>query len=99
MSFGGHILDMIKRTNANNALRKKHRSKKDKMTNGLCKLENDSPLIDKSKFISKEELEKIKSDIRHKLRKERQKEAILIGCIFILFLLLLYIVLYLFFKN
>ncbi|WP_203969376.1 hypothetical protein [Capnocytophaga stomatis] len=49
---------MIKRTNANNALREKYRSKKDKKTNNLYKLENDSPLIDKSKSISKEELEK-----------------------------------------
>ncbi|MFK8302261.1 hypothetical protein ACI75Y_05065 [Capnocytophaga stomatis] len=99
MSFGGHILDMIKRTNANNALREKYRSKKDKKTKSLYKLENDSPLIDKSKSISKEELEKIKSDIRHKLIKERQKEAILIGCLSILSFLLLYCFLYLFFKN
>ncbi len=28
MSFGGHVLDMIKRTNANNALREKYRAKK-----------------------------------------------------------------------
>ncbi|CEN35530.1 conserved hypothetical protein [Capnocytophaga canimorsus] len=68
MSFGGHVLDMIKRTNANNALREKYRAKKDKTTNNRWKSEvNDK--ISEEKEISEEELERIKSAIRSKLRK------------------------------
>ncbi|CEN39250.1 hypothetical protein [Capnocytophaga cynodegmi] len=89
MSFGGHVLDMIKRTNANNALRKKYRAKKDKMTNNHWKSEINDKVFEK-KEISKEELERIKSAIRSKLRKERLKQDILIYGIYIALLFLLF---------
>ncbi|AEK23016.1 Hypothetical protein Ccan_08980 [Capnocytophaga canimorsus Cc5] len=92
MSFGGHVLDMIKRTNANNALREKYRAKKDKTTNNRWKSEvNDK--ISEEKEISEEELERIKSAIRSKLRKEQLKQNILIYsiCIALSFLLFCWI--------
>ncbi|ATA76148.1 hypothetical protein [Capnocytophaga canimorsus] len=92
MSFGGHVLDMIKRTNANNALREKYRAKKDKTTNNRWKSEvNDK--ISEEKEISEEELERIKSAIRSKLRKKQLKQNILIYgiCIALLFLLFFWV--------
>ncbi|MFJ1365867.1 hypothetical protein ACILDU_05410 [Capnocytophaga canimorsus] len=89
MSFGGHVLDMIKRTNANNALREKYRAKKDKTTNNRWKSEvNDK--ISEEKEISEEELEYIKLAIRSKLKKERIKQNILIYGICIVLSLLLF---------
>ncbi|MFK8269044.1 hypothetical protein [Capnocytophaga cynodegmi] len=89
MSFGGHVLDMIKRTNANNALREKYRAKKDKMTNNHWKSEVNGKIFEE-KEISEEELEYIKLAIRSKLKKEQLKQNILIYSICIaLFLLLL----------
>ncbi|MFJ1409456.1 hypothetical protein [Capnocytophaga canimorsus] len=89
MSFGGHVLDMIKRTNANNALREKYRAKKDKTTNNRWKSEvNDK--ISEEKEISEEELKRIKLAIRSKLRKERIKQNILIYSICIVLSLLLF---------
>ncbi|GIM56995.1 hypothetical protein CAPN006_13880 [Capnocytophaga canimorsus] len=89
MSFGGHVLDMIKRTNANNALREKYRAKKDKTTNNRWKSEvNDK--ISEEKEISEEKLKRIKLAIRSKLRKEQLKQNILIYSICIALFLLLF---------
>ncbi|CEN53595.1 hypothetical protein [Capnocytophaga canis] len=89
MSFGGYVLDMIKRTNANNVLREKYRVKKDKMTNNWWKSEVNGKIFEE-KEISEEELEYIKLAIRSKLKKERIKQNILIyGICIVLFLLLL----------
>ncbi|MFJ1426343.1 hypothetical protein ACILD6_09005 [Capnocytophaga canimorsus] len=89
MSFGGHVLDMIKRTNANNVLREKYRAKKDKTTNNRWKSEvNDK--ISEEKEISEEELKRIKLAIRSKLRKEQLKQNILIYSICIALFLLLF---------
>ncbi|ATA90751.1 hypothetical protein CGC56_00310 [Capnocytophaga canimorsus] len=92
MSFGGHVLDMIKRTNANNALREKYRTKKNKMTNNQWKSEINDTIFEE-KEISEEELERIKSAIRSKLRKEQLKQNILIYgiCIALLFLLFFWV--------
>ncbi|WGU71234.1 hypothetical protein QIU18_04875 [Capnocytophaga canimorsus] len=72
MSFGGHVLDMIKRTNANNVLREKYRAKKDKMTNNRWKSEVNGKIFEE-KEISEEELEYIKLAIRSKLKKRTTK--------------------------
>ncbi|MFJ1378179.1 hypothetical protein ACILPE_10475 [Capnocytophaga canimorsus] len=89
MSFGGHVLDMIKRANANNALREKYCAKKDKMTNNRWKSEvNDK--ISEEKEISEEKLKRIKLAIRSKLKKERIKQNILIYGICIVLSLLLF---------
>ncbi|MFJ1429990.1 hypothetical protein ACILE2_04190 [Capnocytophaga canimorsus] len=89
MSFGGHVLDMIKRTNANNTLREKYRAKKDKMTNNRWKSEVNGKIFEE-KEISEEELEYIKLAIRSKLKKEQLKQNILIYCICIVLSFLLF---------
>lgn len=93
MSFGGHVLEMIKRTNANNALRKKHRSRKDKMTDNLRKSKVNYNTLKEEK-ICEEELERIKLSIRYKLKQEQLRQNILVCCICTILLLSLFCLVY-----
>ena len=87
MSYGGHILDMIKRINANNSLKKVHREKKNKLKTSLTSKTIKDEF--KNETISAEVLNEIKINIQKTLRKEQKKEVILTIVIFCCILLLL----------
>ena len=78
MSFGGHVLDMVNRMKANEALKKAHRAKYRRIRDAYINSTN-SKLSGKltSNTISKEEMEVIKAKIRVDLRRERRIELVL----------------------
>lgn len=90
MSFGGHALEMIKRINANAALKKGHRQKFTQKGKQITLKTTDSPLLFTKNDLNQAEIDKIKAEIRQKLKKEHQKETIFaIILVFSIFLALL----------
>ncbi|MDO5106513.1 hypothetical protein [Capnocytophaga sp.] len=76
MSFGGHALEIIKRINANAALKKGHREKFTQKGKQIILKTTDSPLLFTKNDLNEAEIDKIKTEIRQKLKKERRKESI-----------------------
>lgn len=90
MSFGGHALEMIKRINANAALKKGHRQKFTQKGKQITLKTADSSLLFAKNDLNEAELDKIKAEIRQKLKKEHQKETFFtIILVFSVFLALL----------
>lgn len=90
MSFGGHALEMIKRINANTALKKGHRQKFTQKGKQITLKTADSSLLFAKNDLNEAELDKIKAEIRRKLKKEHQKETFFtIILVFSVFLALL----------
>jgi hypothetical protein len=74
MSFGGHVMDMIARVKYNESLKKSRREHYARIKEAYAEgIRNKEPHLLKEKKISKEELEKIKYQIRVKIRRERFK--------------------------
>ena len=84
MSFGGHVADMINRMKSNRALRPSN-PKKDKIHNignaGNSHAES-NPL--RFKDVSSEELEEIKTSIRHRARARRNRNRALAFLLFLI---------------
>lgn len=68
MSFGGHVLDMIKKNNQNEALRRSRRESRRKSS--AKSILNSNKIVYPK--ISKEKLQKIKAEIRVQFKRERR---------------------------
>lgn len=85
MSFAGHTLDMIKRINANNALKNRHREKR---TNKAFFRRKSEKLFFEP-LLSEVEISELKASIRANKKKERQKERLIYIMVVLFFLSIL----------
>ncbi|GIZ16104.1 hypothetical protein [Capnocytophaga catalasegens] len=92
MSYAGHIIDMIKRINTNNSLKKAHRARNNKRNASLTYKTSENQFINDD--IPPEVLEEIKLNICTKIKKEQQKETFLVIFVFCSVLLFLALFLY-----
>ena len=95
MSFGGHVIDMVNRTNQNRAQRPSNRSKfkennRDQIHSEVEK-KQEHPIY---KTILKAELMELKTQIRNQAAIERKKEIIFYGLFIICGLVLVSLLLF-----
>lgn len=75
MSFAGHVIDMINRQKANNALKQKRKDRFEKVKESQCASSEKLFAIEK-KNLSQEELIQIKERQQNIRKKELKKEVI-----------------------
>ncbi len=93
MSFGGHVLDMVNRMKANDALRKSRRAKNQRIREKLSdSYEHHGYHPFKDKIVEREELERIKTKIRAELKIEQRNNLIRVVFLTILFSIGLYFI-------
>ncbi len=77
MSFAGHVIDMINRMKANQALAKPHRANYRKVREAyISALNKKTALQFNTRELSNSELKNIKERIREEIKSERRKELI-----------------------